>query len=156
MEYIRHPTPVGCIFCNKPTLSDDASLIVERGEHAFVMLNAFPYNNGHLLVAPYKHTAEMCELSCEERIMIFDLVERGISLLREIAQPDGFNIGVNLGQTAGAGIADHLHFHVVPRWNGDTNFMPVISDAKVLPEALEKVWAKLHTAARQRKTGNGR
>lgn len=144
MQYINNPEPPGCIFCDKPKLDDREGLIVFRAGHGFLMLNAFPYNNGHLLAAPYQHTAEISELTPAARLELMDLVDTAIRLLRKMGSPDGFNVGVNLGRVAGAGIVDHIHLHIVPRWNGDTNFMPVLADTKVLPEALEDVWSKLH------------
>lgn len=145
MKYIEQAdeTP-GCIFCEKPAEHKDAgNLILYRGKTAFFMLNAFPYNTGHLMVAPFKHTADMEGLDDEELLEISHLVRYTIRLLRAAMQPDGFNLGVNLGRTAGAGVADHIHWHVVPRWNGDTNFMPVVADTKVLPESLEATYDKL-------------
>ncbi len=147
MQYINNAESPGCIFCDKPGLEDREALIVHRGEHGFLMLNAFPYNNGHLLAAPYQHTAEISELEPGARLELMDLVDRGMALLRRMGRPDGFNVGINLGRVAGAGITDHIHLHIVPRWNGDTNFMPVLADTKVLPEALEEVWRKLTAIA---------
>ncbi len=147
MQYINTPETRGCIFCDKPRLGDQDAMIVRRREHGFLMLNAFPYNNGHLLAAPYQHTAEISELPPEARLQLLELVDEAISLLRKMGDPDGFNVGINLGRVAGAGIVDHIHLHIVPRWNGDTNFMPVLADTKVLPEALEEVWGKLHALA---------
>jgi ATP adenylyltransferase len=147
MAYLEMSQPEGCLFCNKPKETDDAAaLILHRGEHAFIMLNAFPYNNGHLMIAPYRHTADMESLSTEESREIMELCQFCLSLLRQAYRPDGYNVGMNLGRTAGAGIADHLHLHVVPRWNGDTNFMPVIGETKVLSEALQNTYARLHGA----------
>ncbi|MGB9587460.1 MAG: HIT family protein, partial [Armatimonadota bacterium] len=134
----------GCIFCIFPAEQDDRTrLILNRGEHSFIMLNSFPYNPGHLMVAPYKHTADLYELTDEELLEVDHLVRFSVRLLSATVQPDGFNLGVNLGRTAGAGIVDHVHWHVVPRWNGDTNFMPVIGETKVLPESLEATYDKL-------------
>lgn len=146
MTYIEKQETGGCIFCDKPALEDEEGLVVMRGDLAVMMLNKFPYNNGHLLIAPYKHTACLSDLDSDERLEMMNLVEFGTQLLTDIAHPDGFNIGANLGLVAGAGVADHLHFHIVPRWNGDTNFMPVVADVKVLPEALESVRTKLVAA----------
>jgi ATP adenylyltransferase len=147
MAYLEAPAPAGCIFCVKPAQGrDEEQWIPHRGKRAFVMLNAFPYNNGHLMVAPFRHTADLESLSPEERIEIFDLTRLCVSLLRTVYKPDGFNIGMNLGKVAGAGVADHLHVHVVPRWDGDTNFMPVIADTKVLSESLDHTYRKLRDA----------
>jgi ATP adenylyltransferase len=134
----------GCIFCTKPAEERDRdNLILYRGETAFVMMNCFPYNPGHLMVAPFKHTADLYDLDDRELLEIQALTRYIIRVLREMMNPDGLNMGVNLGRTAGAGIVDHVHWHVVPRWNGDTNFMPVLADTKVLPEALESTYEKL-------------
>lgn len=145
MKYIEEGSKIeGCIFCIFPAEQDDRkNLILYRGEHSFIMLNSFPYNPGHLMVAPYKHTADLYELTDEELLEVDHLVRFSVRLLSATVQPDGFNLGVNLGRTAGAGIVDHVHWHVVPRWNGDTNFMPVIGETKVLPESLEATYDKL-------------
>lgn len=145
MKYIEEGSKIeGCIFCIFPAEQDDRkSLILYRGEHSFIMLNSFPYNPGHLMVAPYKHTADLYELTDEELLEVDHLVRFSVRLLSATVQPDGFNLGVNLGRTAGAGIVDHVHWHIVPRWNGDTNFMPVIGETKVLPESLEATYDKL-------------
>ncbi|MCL6629142.1 MAG: HIT domain-containing protein [Armatimonadetes bacterium] len=145
MKYIEEGSKVeGCIFCMFPAeLEDRKNLILYRGAKSFIMLNSFPYNPGHLMVAPYKHTADLYELTDEELLDVDHLVRFSIRLLSATMQPDGFNLGVNLGRTAGAGIVDHVHWHIVPRWNGDTNFMPVIGETKVLPESLEATYDKL-------------
>lgn len=145
MKYIEEGSKIeGCIFCIFPAEQDDRkNLILYRGQQSFIMLNSFPYNPGHLMVAPYKHTADLHELTDEELLDVDHLVRFSIRLLSETVQPEGFNLGVNLGRTAGAGIVDHVHWHIVPRWNGDTNFMPVIGETKVLPESLEATYDKL-------------
>ena len=145
MRYIENADNAeGCIFCTKPAEKRDAeNLIVLRGEHAFVMMNAFPYSNGHLMVSPLKHTATLDDLTDEEMLDLMDLTRKGVNLLKKAFKPDGFNIGINLGRIAGAGIADHVHIHVVPRWNGDTNFMTVLGDVRVIPESLEVVYGRL-------------
>ena len=144
LDFIRDAKPDGCVFCAKPALADDESaLIVHRGERCFVILNAYPYNNGHLMVSPFKHVASIEQLDEGELLELMTLVQRGIGALREVYAPEGFNIGVNQGAAAGAGIADHLHLHVVPRWGGDTNFMPVIGSTRVLPQALAESWREL-------------
>jgi ATP adenylyltransferase len=143
--------PSGCIFCEKPAEGhDERNWILHRGGRAFIILNAFPYNNGHLMVAPFRHTADVESLHPEEQAEIFDLTRLCVALLREAYRPDGYNIGMNLGKVAGAGVADHLHMHIVPRWNGDTNFMPVLGDTKVLPDSLDSTYRKLHEALRAR------
>ena len=144
LEYIVGEKTDGCIFCVFPKEYDDPKYkILARGSHAFVIMNTFPYSNGHLLIVPYRHTGDFAELSDEESLEILQLTQRCVRVLKEAFGPDGFNIGVNQGTAAGAGIADHIHLHIVPRWNGDTNFMPVFADIKVIPEALEKTYDKL-------------
>lgn len=144
MQYIEQLSDEQCIFCTKSQDSNDhGNYILHRGAHAFIMLNAFPYNNGHLLVAPYRHVAELEELNQPESSDLMKCTQLGVQALKSSFRPDGFNIGLNLGRTAGAGIASHLHLHIVPRWNGDTNFMPVIANTKVLPEALRETYRKL-------------
>lgn len=128
-----------CIFVELPAQSDDRkNLILYRGQTAFVIMNAFPYNNGHLMVAPYKHTSDLGELNDAELLEIQQLVRNCVRWLSAAYRPEGFNIGVNLGRAAGAGIEDHLHWHIVPRWSGDTNFMPVVGEVRVLPQSLEE------------------
>src|SRR5919198_1294987 len=147
LEYIKGPKDDRCIFCAAEGLGDDeAAYIVHRGERAFVILNAFPYNNGHLMVAPFRHTADLESLDREEQSEIFQLTQLCTAVLRSAYQPDGYNLGMNLGKTAGAGVADHLHMHIVPRWNGDTNFMPVVGDTKVLPDSLDNTYRNLTEA----------
>ncbi len=147
LQYIESADKTeGCIFCNFPAMSathDRETLILHRGAHAFIILNAFPYSNGHLMTVPYRHTAKMEDFTDEELLDVMHLTRLSIALLKRAFNPDGFNLGVNMGRVAGAGIADHLHWHIVPRWNGDTNFMPVFADVKVIPESLEKVYDRL-------------
>jgi ATP adenylyltransferase len=145
MEYIkgsdRHES---CFLCETSAARDDqANLIVARGPEAFVILNRFPYNTGHLMVAPYRHVGELDELTHPELDEIWAWTRRSVSAHREASQPQGFNIGMNLGTVAGAGVPGHIHLHVVPRWDGDTNFMPVVGDTKVLPELLSETYARL-------------
>jgi ATP adenylyltransferase len=147
MSYVEVQAPSGCIFCEKPKETEDAAnLILHRGQTAFVILNAFPYNNGHLMVVPYRHTADLTDLTPEERDELMALAQWCSRLLTAALGPDGFNVGMNLGRVAGAGIADHLHLHLVPRWSGDTNFMPVVADTRVLPDSLQNSYAKLREA----------
>jgi len=144
MEYIQMEKPEGCILCQKPSQDNDAANhILYRGDSNFVIMNAYPYNPGHLLVAPYRHVASLDDLTPDERHEHIDVVSRTVEILREVFSPGGFNLGTNLGRLAGAGIADHVHAHVVPRWQGDTNFMPVIGDTRVIPEALAETYQKL-------------
>lgn len=128
----------GCPFCRAPGLSDDEGLVVARGKLAFAVLNLYPYNSGHLLICPYRHVSDYTELDEAETAEVATLTQDGISAVRNSAGPQGFNVGMNLGNVAGAGIAAHLHQHIVPRWGGDTNFMPVVGRTKVLPELLSQ------------------
>jgi ATP adenylyltransferase len=147
LEYIQQADEQeGCIFCLAAAGDDEASLVVHRSEHTFVLLNKFPYSAGHLMVAPLRHVGEFGELTDEEALEIHRLAERGIAALAETYAPQGYNLGWNLGRIAGAGIVDHVHMHVVPRWAGDTNFMPVLADVKVLPEHLAATRSKLAAA----------
>lgn len=128
--------PSGCPFCDIPAGDDDAGLIVARGETSYVVLNKYPYNSGHLMVVPYRHVADYAEADTEEITEIAQLTQRALRTLSQVSTPHGFNIGINLGDAGGAGIAAHLHQHIVPRWQGDANFMPVIAHTKVLPQLL--------------------
>ena len=143
MAYIKgegKPTGPGedddCPFCRAPKLSDEEGLIVARGELVFAVLNLYPYNSGHVLICPYRHISDYTDLSGAETVEFSDFTKRSISALRAASGPHGFNVGMNLGTVAGAGIAAHLHQHVVPRWGGDTNFMPVVARTRVLPQLL--------------------
>lgn len=133
-----------CIFCAKPAAEDDrASLIVHRGEACFVILNKFPYTNGHLMVAPFRHVATLQELAEDEVTEMMNLARRAITRLEAAYDPHGYNVGFNQGRVAGAGVEHHIHMHVVPRWGGDTNFMPVIADTRVMPQTLEESYEAL-------------
>ncbi|MCE5321968.1 HIT domain-containing protein [bacterium] len=144
LEYIVGNKAEGCIFCVFPKEeNDEKNRILYRGKYAFVIMNAFPYSNGHLLIPPYRHIADLTELTDEESLEIMQLAQLSCKAISAVCKPDAYNIGINLGTAAGAGIADHLHLHIVPRWNGDTNFMPVFADIKVIPEALETTYKKL-------------
>lgn len=144
IEYILGKKGGDCIFCVKPSRKGDRKrLILYRSECSIIMMNRFPYNSGHLMVAPMKHTGSLEELTPEELGDLSFLLRKSVSLLRKAIHPQGFNIGMNIGQIAGAGVTDHLHFHVVPRWSGDTNFMPIVSKTTVVPESLEKTYGKL-------------
>ncbi len=144
IRYIQMEKPPGCVLCDKPKETDDAAnYILYRGKKNFVMLNTYPYNPGHLMIAPYRHVASLEELTDEELHEHIELVSRGIKILKQAFSPGGFNTGINMGRLAGAGIDDHIHSHIVPRWQGDNNFMPVISDVRVVPEALAETYEKL-------------
>jgi ATP adenylyltransferase len=147
LQYVAKEKSPGCIFCEKPKADNDrADYIVHRGGTAFVILNAFPYNNGHIMVAPYEHIANLEELPADTIHEMMDLAQFATRVLKGSFNPDGINLGFNLGAAAGAGIADHLHMHLVPRWVGDTNFMPVIGDVRVIPESLAQTYDKLSEA----------
>ncbi len=145
MEYIKDAgRQEGCIFCDLPGVGDDvAALILARGALSYVIMNKYPYNSGHLMVAPYRHVADMRELEAAELAEMMLWTQRCMHALETTANPHGYNVGINQGRAAGAGVADHVHLHVVPRWGGDTNFMSTVSDVKVLPESLEQTYAKL-------------
>jgi len=144
IRYIQMEKSGGCVLCEKPGEDDDImNYILYRGKKNFIILNSYPYNPGHLMVAPYRHVAGLDGLAEEERNEHFEIVSRSIKVLRQVFDPGGFNIGVNMGKVAGTGIDDHVHTHIVPRWQGDTNFMPVLSDVRVLPEALSDTYDKL-------------
>jgi ATP adenylyltransferase len=137
----------GCIFCDHLAEGDDESArILYRGERTFVILNAFPYNTGHLMVAPLRHLGDICDLDEDERAELMKVTSQSVAIIRDAMGAHGFNVGINLGIVAGAGIPGHIHMHVVPRWGGDTNFMPVVGDTKVLPEMIEQTDAKLRPA----------
>jgi len=137
------PLGCGCVFCAKLTAPDDQEHVLARGQFACVTLNKYPYNNGHLMVLPYAHVASLEDLDPPTLTELMLLTNRGLAVLRAAYKPNGFNIGVNLGKAAGAGIADHVHIHIVPRWNGDTNFMPIVGETRVIPETLDQTYARL-------------
>ena len=141
MEYILKEKKEVCIFCEKPKENQDKkNYILYRGKFCFVILNTFPYNNGHLMIAPYAHIKNIEELKSDVLIEQMTLCQKCIKVLKEKINPHGFNIGLNIGRFAGAGILEHIHWHVVPRWEGDTNFMPVISEIRVLPQHLSETY----------------
>jgi ATP adenylyltransferase len=144
IQYILEEKPEGCILCDKPGEDRDAqNYILYRGAKNFIMMNSYPYNPGHLLVAPYRHIGNLEELNPDERSEHFELVSRSIVVLKEAFKPGGFNIGANIGKVAGAGIDDHFHSHIVPRWQGDTNYVPVLGDVRVVPQALADTYKML-------------
>ena len=144
IEYIRAAKPTGCILCDKPKEDKDVeNYILYHGKYNFIMLNSYPYNPGHLLIAPYRHIGSPEELTDSERNEHFKLVTRSIVVLKETFKPAGFNIGANLGRVAGAGIEDHFHSHIVPRWQGDNNYIPVLADVRVIPQALADTYQTL-------------
>jgi ATP adenylyltransferase len=136
----------GCVFCTLPKDGDDvASLILRRGKHTFVVMNRYPYNNGHMMIAPFRHVVEPGELTSAEQLELMTHLDLSIKALQKTMKPAGFNLGANVGRASGAGF-EHLHFHIVPRWDGDTNFMPILGEAKVIPEYLETTYRKLRSA----------
>lgn len=145
MKYIQSDKEEkGCVFCLAPEMQDSPqNLIVFRGKRAYVILNRFPYTSGHLMVVPYVHTPTIVTLDPEARSEMMELVSRSILVLQEAYVPQGFNVGINIGSAAGAGIREHIHMHIVPRWNGDTNFMSALSDTRVLPESLEESYWRI-------------
>jgi ATP adenylyltransferase len=147
LEYVASADELeGCVFCRAASAADEDGLVVHRGGSAFVLLNKFPYASGHLMVAPYRHVGELGELTDDEALDVHRLTAQGLAALAETFSPQGYNVGWNLGRIAGAGIVDHAHAHVVPRWAGDTNFMPVLADVKVLPEYIAETRRKLAAA----------
>lgn len=147
LEYVKDASKdleQECIFCAKPRQDDDeANLIVHRGELCFVILNLFPYTNGHLMVAPYEHLASLPELGEETVAEMMALTQRAMTVLGDVYEPHGYNVGFNQGRVAGAGVEHHIHMHVVPRWGGDTNFMPVLADTRVMPQSLSDSYRAL-------------
>ncbi|MBZ0272796.1 HIT domain-containing protein [bacterium] len=142
--YLKGAKPPGCIFCDKPRGGDDESnLILHRGPRTFVIMNLYPYTNGHLMVVPYEHSPDLSRIDGETAAEIFSMLDACRDALVTTMNPEGFNIGINMGRVAGAGIHEHVHVHIVPRWLGDTNFMPVIGDAKVISEGIRETFRKL-------------
>lgn len=152
MDYIRSgpSKKKGCVFCKGlAEKNDEKNLVVYRGDLIAVFLNRYPYNNGHLLVMPKRHISSFSEFDEKEALEMHDVLCLSLDVLRTVMNPAGFNIGINLGKVAGAGILDHIHYHIVPRWNGDTNFMPVLAELKVMPEHLAVVYKKLKKAFKE-------
>jgi len=158
MPYIKSAgEPKGCLFCRVARARDDRrELVVHRGERALVMLNRYPYNPGHLMVAGVRHAASLADLTPAERQALVDAVILAEKALAAEYRPHALNLGANLGKVAGAGFPGHLHVHIVPRWNGDTNFMPVVAETKVLPESLTRTWSRLRKAVAALAAGTGR
>ena len=144
LDYIRGEKPGGCIFCDKPAAGDDAeNYVVHRGERCFVILNAFPYNNGHLMVSPFRHVPSIEELDPPALLELMTMAQESLGALRRAYGPEGFNLGINQGKVAGAAVENHVHLHVVPRWGGDTNFMSSVGGVRVLPQSLDETAAEL-------------
>lgn len=147
--YVSGAVPAtGCIFCNAPKETDEKSLIAHRGTHCYVILNTFPYTNGHVMIVPYVHLDELHKLPVDAAQEMMSLTQRLEAVLRELYRPDGLNLGMNLGKAAGAGVAGHIHMHILPRWVADANFVSVIGETRVLPEALEMTWERVREALR--------
>jgi ATP adenylyltransferase len=160
LEYVAGPKSGACIFCaaardGEGDAEGEQEHVIERGVRCFALLNAFPYTSGHLMVAPYRHVGDLTSLEEDELDEIMRMVRRMLEALRRLMHPDGFNIGLNLGESAGAGFKDHLHFHVVPRWSGDTNFMPVIGGARVISQALDATATALRAVLQEGVTPAG-
>ncbi|MGQ9569126.1 MAG: HIT family protein [Anaerolineae bacterium] len=144
MEYLVSEKHDGCVFCEKMASdADRENLVLHRSQHACIMLNLYPYNTGHLMIIPREHAPSLEDLDAETRQEIMDLINLSLRILRRALRPDGFNIGVNIGRAAGAGISEHVHVHIVPRWEGDTNFMPIMAETRVMPELLTQTYDKL-------------
>ncbi len=145
MEYIEnHGKEEGCVFCIAQALDDGpANLIIQRGRLAYVILNRYPYTSGHVMVVPFEHQATLEELDPATRSEMMELTSRAMTVLRKIYNPEAFNLGANIGEAAGAGVKEHFHIHIVPRWKGDTNFMSALASTRVLPEALEETWRRV-------------
>ncbi len=147
LEYLTAPKADGCIFCRAAESDDDRqNLVLLRGERAFLILNRFPYNNGHFMVVPFAHVPSLEALDAATLTEMMLLLNRGLAALRTAMRPDGFNVGANLGRVAGAGVEDHVHIHAVPRWAGDTNFMPIVGDTRVVPETWTQTYDNLKAA----------
>jgi ATP adenylyltransferase len=147
MKYIQqHEQPVGCVFCVAAQMEDGPNnLIVVRGKMSYVIMNRYPYTSGHLMVVPFQHAPSIEELDVETRGEMMEFVNKSMKVLRAVYQPEAFNIGANIGAAAGAGIAEHVHFHIVPRWNGDTNFMSTVGETRILPEDLSESHRRIQT-----------
>lgn len=145
MPYLRgeEPMPEDCLFCTAPRMEDDEFYIVHRENLCYAILNRFPYNNGHLMIVPYAHVATLEELDTENLTGLMVLTQRSLRVLREAYSPQGFNVGINIGEVAGAGVAGHLHLHIVPRWGGDSNYMSIVGETRVIPEWLDQTYARL-------------
>ncbi len=149
IEYILSKKDDRCAFCDAQAGEDEKQLILKRGKYCFIIMNIFPYNPGHLMVVPYMHTSDFSDLDKEMHAEISVFENLSLKILDDVMHPEGYNVGLNLGRVAGAGIKDHLHVHIVPRWNGDTNFMPVLSSTRIVSEALVSTYNKLSNKFRE-------
>jgi ATP adenylyltransferase len=146
-----------CLFCAVTASKNDArNLVLHRGKTCFVMMNLYPYNSGHIMVVPYRHTSDLGELSTKEHAEVMSLIAKMMKVMKPLMHPHGFNIGANLGRAAGAGIDQHIHFHLVPRWNGDTNFMPTLAETKLVSEDIDRTYGKLKKALKGRASRKAR
>lgn len=150
MEYIKQAQNSklkaknsGCFLCAYNRKKDNKNFILYYGKYSFIIMNRFPYNAGHIMIAPYRHIGQIEKLNSNETTEMFRLLQQSIIIIKKIMNPDGFNVGINIGLVGGAGVPDHIHMHIIPRWLGDTNFMPIISDIKIINEELEKTFSKL-------------
>ena len=145
MEYLVGEKRDGCVFCDKMRNEEDdrENMVLHRGQHACIMLNLYPYNTGHLMIIPRRHASSLEDLDLETQVEVMGLITLCLRVLREALHPDGFNVGINIGKAAGAGISEHVHIHVVPRWEGDTNFMPIMAETRVMPELLLQTYDRL-------------
>lgn len=145
LEYIRKKEEDGCFLCRALVAeeADRENLVLKRGRACAIVMNRYPYSNGHLLICPHRHVGDITLMTADERNESMDLLVVGVEALRKVVQPQGFNVGVNIGKAAGAGLEEHFHSHIVPRWEGDTNFMPVMADVRVIPQALLELWDEL-------------
>ena len=144
IEYVSSPKEEGCVFCNKAAGVDDRELLIlYRGKLSFVLMNLYPYNNGHLMIAPYEHESDPLNIDRDAKSEIMSLTDSSMTILKDSMKPQGFNFGANIGEAGGAGIADHLHYHIVPRWSGDTNFMPVLGHTKTIVQGLKEAYDQL-------------
>jgi ATP adenylyltransferase len=146
LEYIRSVKTSGCIFCDMLEMDDSEALILHRSRHAYLVLNRYPYNNGHFMSVPYRHVDSLEHLTPDEMADLMALLTLGLRALRSAWNPDGFNIGGNIGSVSGAGVKDHVHLHAVPRWQGDTNFMPLFADTRVIPQTLKETYEEFRAA----------
>ncbi|HID87328.1 MAG TPA: HIT domain-containing protein [Anaerolineae bacterium] len=150
MEYLTDNREEGCIFCEKPAEKrDQENYLLYRGQTSYILLNLYPYSNGHLMVAPYQHVASLEDLEPEILTELMLLVNLSLRVLRRALKPHGFNVGVNIGKAAGAGFVDHVHIHIVPRWQGDTNFMPILAETRIIPELLDETYERLRAALQE-------
>jgi len=150
LEYVRQEKEGTCFLCRMLESGDDRSnLLVKRGSACAIVLNRYPYNNGHLMICPYRHISDVILMNADEKVETMELLTEALAALKKTVRPHGFNVGLNIGEVAGAGLKEHVHMHVVPRWNGDTNYMAVTADVKIIPQSLLDLWDELYPALNQ-------